>query len=169
MKRRYDAHNLKLLTIRKTFWEWRYYLKNSCLSVHIQTDYNNLHYFFKTKSLNMWQAQWAEELTMFNFIIEYKLDWQNSANVLFKRKDYKLLNNKKTLIKLLSFLQWKLSKSLWKIDLHESINILYKKQTDETEKLKYLISRLLIIKTVSKKTTCWTSTVSKLCEIIEKL
>ena len=54
MKRRYDAHDLKLLAIRETFQKWRYYLKDSCLSVCIQTDHNNLHYFFKTKLLNVW-------------------------------------------------------------------------------------------------------------------
>ena len=73
------------------------------------------------------------------------------------------------LIELFFFLQQKLNKSLWKTDLHENINILCEKQTDETEKSKYLISRLLIMKTVSEKTACWASTVSKLCEIIEKL
>ena len=106
---------------------------------------------------------------MFDFTIEYKFDWQNSADALFKRKDYKLLNNEKMLIKLFSFLQWKLNKNLWEISLCENINISCEKQIDETEKLKYLISRLLIMKTINKKTACWANTVFKLCEIIEKL
>ena len=73
MKRKYNAHDSELLAIREIFWEWKHYLKDNHFSVHVQTNYNNLHYFFKTKSLNMWQAQWAEELIMFNFTIKYKL------------------------------------------------------------------------------------------------
>ena len=112
MKRRYDAHDLKLLAIRETFWKWKHYLKDSCLSVCIQTDHNNLHYFFKMKLLNVWQVWWAEELIVFNFTIEYKLDQQNSVDVSFRRKDYRLSDDKKMSIKLLSFLQQKLNKSL---------------------------------------------------------
>ena len=53
--------------------------------------------------------------------------------------------------------------------MHKNINILHEKQTDETKKLKYLISKLLIMKTVSKKTTCQANIVFKLYKIIKKL
>ena len=55
---------------------------------HILCNYNNLRYFITTKSLSAYQAQYAKELTKFNFKIEYKPGKLNPTNILSWRIDY---------------------------------------------------------------------------------
>ena len=79
---------------------------------YILYNYNNLKYFIITKSLFTRQAQYIEELTKFNFKIEYKLGKANPANILFWRLDYakgfKNSNKRIVLNTILPILQQKL-------------------------------------------------------------
>ena len=53
------------------------------------TDYKNLEYFTTTKVLNKKQAQWAEELAKYNFVIYYCTEALNmKADLLSCRADY---------------------------------------------------------------------------------
>lgn len=152
----------------KFFKKWRHYLKSNCLLVWVQTNHVNLRYFFITKSLNARQVRWTEKLMIFNFNIEYKFDWLNSVNALSKKRDYKSFDDKKISIELFLFLQHKLEKSLWEAHLSENLNFLQNYQASETKILKFLISRLLIMKIVSEKIAC-DETVFSFKDLIWKL
>jgi hypothetical protein len=51
-QRNYDTHDQELLAIVEAFRVWHYYLKESYYPIWIQTDHNNLRYFYTTKILN---------------------------------------------------------------------------------------------------------------------
>ena len=55
----YKTHNSELLAIVKALKIWRHYLESCKHEVFILTDYNNLHCFMDTKSLNFQQVCWA--------------------------------------------------------------------------------------------------------------
>ena len=51
-KTRYETHNGELLAIIEAFKTWRHYIEGSQHEVLVLIDYNNLHQFMETKSLN---------------------------------------------------------------------------------------------------------------------
>ena len=55
--------------------------------IHVISDHNNLRYFITTKKLIVKQVRWAEKLSAFNFIIEYRKRTLNSANALSRKLD----------------------------------------------------------------------------------
>ena len=81
-------HNKKLYTIVQCFKIQCYYFKYTAYVIYVLYNYNNFRYFMTTKSLSTYQAQYAEELTKFNFKIKYKPSKLNPANILFKYLDY---------------------------------------------------------------------------------
>jgi hypothetical protein len=57
VKRNYETHDGKLLTIISAFKEWRQYIEDSQHTVEIICDYENLKYFISIKILNRRQAR----------------------------------------------------------------------------------------------------------------
>lgn len=107
-EQRYEVHDQELLAIVECFKEWRHYLEGSPHSIRVQTDHNNLRYFFKTKVLNQRQARWAELLAAYDFEIEYRPGRYNPADAPSRRQDYES-GDKEHNVGLLPTLQKKLS------------------------------------------------------------
>lgn len=59
----YKTLDDKFLAIVEAFKTWRHYLEGCKHKVLIFTDYNNLHYFINTKSLNYRQVYLAQKLS----------------------------------------------------------------------------------------------------------
>lgn len=108
----YEIHDQELLSIIKAFKQWQHYLLENLQPVRIQTDHANLRYFFTTKILNQWQAHWAELLTVYDFIIKYKLGKQNPTNALSRQRDYQPTQYEAS-GGMLPMLQWKLSHGMY--------------------------------------------------------
>ena len=68
----YEIYDKKLLAIIRCLKEWRSELEGSIKPIRIITDHKNLEYFMTTKRLSARQARWAEFVSRFNFIIEYR-------------------------------------------------------------------------------------------------
>ena len=68
----YKTHNGKLLAIVEAFKTWRHYLEGCKHKVLILTDHNNLRHFIDTKSLSFRQGHWAQELSYYQFRINYR-------------------------------------------------------------------------------------------------
>ena len=85
---RYETHDGELLAIVESFRHWRHYLEGSKWPVTVKTDHNSLRFFMTQKSLNRRQARWAEQLAVFDFIIEYRTGITNPADGPSRRPDY---------------------------------------------------------------------------------
>ena len=68
----YDIYDKELLAIWDAFHHWRNYLEGSPHTIQVFSDHRNLQYFATTKVLNRRQARWSEELSMYNFVINYR-------------------------------------------------------------------------------------------------
>ena len=86
---RYETHDQELLFIVAAFQQWRHYLKNNHHSVTILTNYNNLHYFMKTTTLNKRQFRWVFALAEYDFEIKYRFEKINSVDGPSRRFNYK--------------------------------------------------------------------------------
>lgn len=103
----WKVHDQELGAIVFSFQKWRHYLEGSKHEIRVQTDHNNLQYFFKAKNLNAKQARWAQYLAAYDFVIEYKPGSQNPADAPSRRPDF-LEGEEETDIGLLPTLQQKL-------------------------------------------------------------
>ena len=74
---RYETHDGELLAIVEAFKNWRHYLEGCKHEVLVLTDHNNLRQFMDMKSLSPRQVRWAQELSRYNFRIDYR---QGKAN-----------------------------------------------------------------------------------------
>jgi len=68
----YDTHGKELLAIVQAFHEWKRYTRGNLEPIRILTDHKNLVTFMTTKELNERQALWMQELSQYNFKIEYR-------------------------------------------------------------------------------------------------
>ena len=68
----YDVHDKELSAIFEAFKWWRHYLEGLAEPIDIVTNHKNLEYFFTTKLLTQYQAQWSEFLSQFNLIICFR-------------------------------------------------------------------------------------------------
>ena len=69
--------------------QWRVHLSGVAMQMRVFTDHKNLKYFTMIKVLNKKQAQWAEELAEYNFVIIYYTGALNiKADLLSYRADY---------------------------------------------------------------------------------
>jgi len=68
----YDIHDKELLAIVQAFQEWKRYMRGSPKPVQVLTDHKNLVTFLTTKELSERQARWIQELSQYNFKIEYR-------------------------------------------------------------------------------------------------
>jgi hypothetical protein len=76
------------LAIILAFRTWRHYLVYARYTIVIKTDYNNLKYFITKRKLNSRQIRWAEELAIFDFILEYRPGHSNPADRPLRRPDF---------------------------------------------------------------------------------
>ena len=89
MKQQYDIHDWKMLAIIEVLEWWRAYLQKTKHQTIIKSDHKNLQYFMTMKKLNEWQAQWAETLTEYDFIIQHCKEKNNSwTDILNRRSDF---------------------------------------------------------------------------------
>jgi hypothetical protein len=72
------------------FKRWRHYLKGAPTTIRVQSDHENLKYFYskKTTKLNARQACWAELLAAYDFKIEYHPGRLNPADAPSRWRDY---------------------------------------------------------------------------------
>ena len=104
----YKTYDLKFLIIVKAFKQWHHYLKESSHSIKILTDHNNLYEFMNIKILNKKEAQWAVKLTVFDFVILYKLRKINLTDTSLRHSNYiKIISE--SIDRFLSILQKKLA------------------------------------------------------------
>jgi len=68
----YDIHDKELLAKVQAFYEWKRYTRGNPKPIGVLTDHKNLDTFMTTKELNKRQAQWMQELSQYNFKIEYR-------------------------------------------------------------------------------------------------
>ena len=86
-EKRWNMHDKKLYAIVLRFKNWRHYLQNNKHFIRVITNHNNFRYFMSTKKFNAKQIRWAEKLTAFDFIIEYRKKKLNFANAPSRRPD----------------------------------------------------------------------------------
>ena len=86
---KYKIHNQKLLFIIAAFQQWKYYFENNHHFITILTNYNNLHYFMKTMTLNKRQSRWILAFAEYDFEIKYRSEKINSIDESSKCSDYK--------------------------------------------------------------------------------
>ena len=90
----YEIHDKKLLTIVFAFKQWRHYLEGVREQVLVLTNHRNLSRFMITTKLILRQVRWAQELSRYNFIIDYRSNSKNSADDLFRRSDHMKITEK---------------------------------------------------------------------------
>ena len=74
---RYKTHDGELLAIAETFKTWWHYLEGCKHKVLVLTNHNNLRQFKHMKSLSSRQVCWTQELSRYQFQIDY---YQSKAN-----------------------------------------------------------------------------------------
>ena len=79
-ERNYETHDAELLAIVEAFKIWRHYLEGSSHEILVLTDHNNLTRFMDTKRLSGRQVRWAQELSRYNFRIDYRQGKRNPAD-----------------------------------------------------------------------------------------
>ena len=99
----YEIHDKKLLIIVFAFKQWRHYLEEARKQVLVLTNHRNLNRFMFITKLSFRQVRWAQELSRYNFVIDYRSDSKNFANDLSRRFDHmtiieeKIENNRQIL------------------------------------------------------------------------
>jgi hypothetical protein len=84
----YEVYNKEMLTIVKLFANWCVELISTLYQICVYTDHKALEYFISTKSLNAYQARWAELLADYHFLIVYRPGKQNPlADALTRKVD----------------------------------------------------------------------------------
>ena len=83
----YEVHDKELLAIVESFKHWRHYLEGAGHEVLVLTDHNNLRKFMETTRLSPRQVRWAQELSRYNFRIDYRPGTKNPADGLSRRPD----------------------------------------------------------------------------------
>ena len=107
----YEIHDQKLLIIIETFKHWRHYLKNVQHEIFVLTNHHNLKKFMKITKLSSRQIRWIQELSRYNFRIDYRQNKKNSTNALFRRSNLMQKNenvrekNRRILYRFQKFLQ----------------------------------------------------------------
>lgn len=82
----YDIYDKELLAIIRCLEEWRPELESCEHPIKILTDHKSLEYFYTTKKLSRRQARWAQILSRYNFVIQYRPGKQNAkADALTRR------------------------------------------------------------------------------------
>ena len=86
----YDIHDKEMLAIVRSFHAWETLLKSFQKQITVWTDHKNLEYFNSTKSLTRRQARWAEFLSEFDFIVNYRPREKNGKpDALSRHEDHR--------------------------------------------------------------------------------
>jgi hypothetical protein len=74
----------------EAFKVWRHYLKSAPTTVRVQSNHENLKYFYlkKVTKLNTRQACWVKLLAAYNFEIKYHPGRHNPVDAPSRRRDY---------------------------------------------------------------------------------
>ena len=83
----YETHDQELLAIVEAFKHWRHYLKGAQHEVLVLTDHHNLKKFMHITKLSSRRVRWAQELSRYNFSIDYRQGKKNPADALSRRSD----------------------------------------------------------------------------------
>ena len=78
----YETHNAELLAIVEGFRTWRHYLEGAAHTILVLTDHNNLKKFMETTRLSGRQIRWTQELSRYDFKIDYRPRSKNPADAL---------------------------------------------------------------------------------------
>ena len=92
IERNYETYDQKLLVIVAMFKHWQHYVKDSCHTVEVLTDHNNLKSFMNVQELNERQVRWVMRLLICNFEIAHRSEKTNSINASLRWSDYKSEN-----------------------------------------------------------------------------
>jgi transposase InsO family protein len=84
---RYDTPDSELMAIVEAFRAWRPYVAYTQYPVKVLTDHLNHRYLATKQKLSGRQARWMEELSVFDFTIEYQEGKKNPADGLSRRPD----------------------------------------------------------------------------------
>ena len=76
---RNETHNGEFLAIVEAVKSWKYYRKGCKYEVFVLTNYNNLCCFMDTKNLSFTQVRLAQELSRYQFWIDYRRCKANAA------------------------------------------------------------------------------------------
>jgi len=68
----YDIHDKELLALVQAFHEWKRYTRGNPKPTRVLIDHKDLVTLMTTKELNERQALWMQELSQYNFEIEYR-------------------------------------------------------------------------------------------------
>ena len=107
----YEIHDKKFLIIIFAFKQWRHYFERARKQIFVLTNHRNLNRFMITTKLSFRQIRWAQKLSRYNFVIDYRSDNKNSADDLSRRSDHmitiekKIENNRQILTRLRQSLQ----------------------------------------------------------------
>ena len=82
----YPIHDKEMLAIILSFQYWRTQLEGAPEPIQVVSDHKALEYFMTTKALTARQARWAEILSQFNFLIIYRLNATNCADIFIRYK-----------------------------------------------------------------------------------
>ena len=83
----YDIHDKELLAIVQAFHEWKRYTRGNPRPIRVLTDHKNLVTFMTTKEVNERQARWMQELSQYNFKIEYRPGKEGGKPDAFTRRE----------------------------------------------------------------------------------
>jgi len=72
LEHNYDMHNEELLAFVDALQKWDTCCKTTGPKITILTDHKNLEYWKIKKDLNLWQAQWGERLSNYDFLIKHR-------------------------------------------------------------------------------------------------
>lgn len=84
---RYDTADAELLAIVEAFRAWRHYLSYTQHQVVVLTDHLNHRYLATKSKLNGRQARWLNELSPYDFVIEYQEGRKNPADGLSRKPE----------------------------------------------------------------------------------
>lgn len=89
VERNYEIYNKEMLAIVECMDVWRHYLQGADHKLKVLADYRNLIWFTETKSYNHRQARWAEELSRFDFVMQFRPGVEaGKPDTLSRRPDY---------------------------------------------------------------------------------
>jgi hypothetical protein len=71
-QRNYPIHDMELISVIRSFEEWRHLLEGARHQIEIFNDHLNLTYFMTSQTLSRRQARWSLWLSRFNFVMIHR-------------------------------------------------------------------------------------------------
>ena len=95
----YPIYDKEMLAIVESLCHWQYLLAGTLAPITIRTNHKALEYFKSPQKLNSRQSRWMQDLSLFNFKIEYKAGKLNYIPDMLSRNP-KFKPTKEELVKL---------------------------------------------------------------------